>query len=235
VTTMRRVVVPVAVLVLLLPLALSIIADAEQVPLAADIDRGIVVWDTVMAIYRQGTGPHTPCLNAIIGSDDARTVLAWGDDNDNVYVVIYVQNIDPYGNAPPSVQVIVGYPTIATGSVLYSSDYISIPRPGVYEVALPILPIKKSIELHGSFKLAVCLANYNTNVAAGAPDGKVAVVIDRVILAPPPQGVAKKPSSVAQEQPMRAQSPGDVLLYATGGAGAVALLVFAAHVLSRRR
>ena len=178
---MRKVIVLI-VAAILLPLLLPV-AAADIQPLAADVQHGIVVWDTAITLYKRGTAPSQLCQPILIGRDDVQRILGWGTDT--VYAVIYVTGLDPYAGAPPQLSVSITTMSAALGNALWVSPQIAIQRQGVYEIPLPTDKLRQAAEATGGVKLVICLPNWNTDTANGAPDNYYSVAIDKVEVAPP--------------------------------------------------
>ena len=227
----RALLVPLMLLALILvPLA----ASAQQVPLFADLQHGIVVWDTSITLYKRGAGPHQRCFTITVGQDDVRRILGWGVDN--VYLVLYVQSIDPWASSVPAVQATVAYPQQSIGNALYTSMWVNIPHPGVYEIPIPTEALRRASQL-GGVAISLCLPDWNTNTANGAPDNFFKVTLDKVVIAPPQGAIADKPATHAQPAVVKREAwrlgPDDRAVLLGFGIVAVAIVV-AAFVFARK-
>ena len=225
----RAVLAPILLVAIMLPV-LGALASAEQ-PLAADIQRGVVVLDTTITLYKRGTAPSQLCQPILIGRDDVQRILGWGTDT--VYAVIYVTGLDPYAGVAPQLTLSITTMSTSLGNTMWLSPSIAVQKQGVYEIPVPVDKIRRAAEATGSVKLVICIPNWNTDTANGAPDNYYAVVIDKIVLAPPQGAIHDKPQ--ATPVTVRPESAGlgssRALLL---GAGAVAVAIIVAVFVARR-
>ena len=226
---MRRVLLAPIIALLVLPVLGALAAGAAE-PLAADIQHGMVLVDNAVTLYKKNGVPGNYVTEAYLGSDDLRRIMAW--PGDTVYVVVYVRSVDPYVSMPPRInaRIYIGLPS--SGNLLYESDYISVPGPGVYEIPLAKSVFSsKAVQQYGARLVIHIWDVWNVNTANGAPDSAYSVVITRIMLAPPQGAINDKPQGQVVETSGRLSN--DARLAIAAGAGfALALLVF---IAARRR
>ncbi len=230
-------------ILILLLLVLTPLAQAVQQHLAADVDKGITIWNRAVFLFKQGNGPHNTWLTIPVGSDDLRVIRSW--PGEIVYVVVYVSSIDGFRNVPPKLQVFIAtLEGSETGGTVYSTAFISITGPGVYTFAIP-KDVFESPSLDAGFRVALHLG-YEWWDTANGPDNRFGIMVRRVVLAPPK---TSNPSPIYTPQPTHTipqsgRASGDdgnnngmhrLVLYAVAGGVALAILLLAAHVHGRGR
>jgi len=226
----RALLVPLMLMLIVLPMA----AVAEQVPLSADLQHGIIIWDQPIVLYKRNGAPPMMSTSIIVGADDVQRILSW--PGDTVYVVVYVSGIDAYAGRPVPLQVIIRSGGAQTADTVYSTDYQNIAGRGVYEYAIPKDAIRRAAEVSGDIRIVLHIFDA-WSVGNGAPDNYYAISINKVVVAPP---VANKLATAQQDaQPAvvvkREESwglPSDRSLLLGFGVIAVAIVV-AAFVFRR--
>jgi len=126
-------------------------------------------------------------------------------------------------------------PVASQSDMLYESPYISVPNPGTYSIAIP-KDVFTDQALDNGARLIIHLVDaWNTDTANGAPDGYYAVIISKVVVAPPQGAINDKPQGQPHGQVVETSarlSDGARLAIAVGSGLGFALLVF---VAARRR
>lgn len=161
---------------LVLPtLVLAQTTTIEKRPLQADVQRGIVVWTGNRALFKSAAQASV-WLTTYVGPDDVQVMKRWRA----VYVVIRITSVNYYGQAAPSIRLVIFAPTMG-GNVIWSSDWITVSNPGIYEVPIPSYVLQ---QLDNGFRLGIQLWPF-ANTGQNAVDHFYGVNIAQVVLAPP--------------------------------------------------
>lgn len=208
----------IALLALLALPVLGYAAD-QQVPLAADLQRGIVVWSGSVFVGKTGT-VNNRALCTFVGPDDTSRVKSWGE----AYVAVRITNINSYRGTPTPISVTVYVGLMSEANKIYSSDYTAS-RLGIVEIPLPRWVVE-SLPNEG-WRLCIYVPDWDPSVE---PYG---VTISQIILAPPKRALAdnnqqaQQPVAVAAEE-MRGRVGGldsRTVVAAAAGAGVALLMV----------